>query len=276
MQLASNIKKGRTLVSDIHVYDPEDDEWAYTGYGDYYISNTGRVWGPGRHGKPRLIKPTPNSRTGHLEVALYVNGIRLRKYVHRLVAEAFIPNPHSYPLVRHLNDDPSDNCVENLAWGTQTDNIHDAIQNGNFKYFTDKNRELAMQKRRTPIRAINLITGEENVFESQQEASRKLNINQSSIHRVLSKKGNSAGGHFFVYANNDNPIDISSKKFSRHSARIKAINVLTNEEFIFNSQTEAARMLEMSIASVSNILSGKYKQLRGYRFKYVDEEDRND
>lgn len=260
-------------MSHRYIYDPEDDEWRYTGYGDYYISNTGRVWGPGRHGKPGLLNPTPNSKNGHLEVSLYVDGKRLRKYVHRLVAESFIQNPHGYPIVRHLNDDPYDNRVDNLAWGTQKDNMKDAIRNGSFRAFTDENREAAMQKRRTPIRSINLRTGEEKTFKSQQEASRQLKVNQSSINRVLSDRGNSAGGYYFKYVDDDKVISISDRKFSFHKALIKAINVMTGEERIFNGQTEAARELGMSVSSVSMVLSGKHYQLKGYHFEYVHEED---
>lgn len=50
--------------------------------------------------------------------------------VHRLVAEAFIPNPDNLPLVRHLNDVKTDNRVSNLAWGKVIDNVQDKIRNG--------------------------------------------------------------------------------------------------------------------------------------------------
>lgn len=256
-----------------YIYSPEDDEWLPTGYDGYFVSNTGHVWGPGRYGKPGLLHPTPNVQSGHLYVTLYVDGKRIKKTVHNLVAEAFIPNRNHYPLVRHLNDDPLDNRVENLAWGTQIDNMRDAIRNGGFRYFTDEDRELAMQKRRTPIRAISFKTGKETIFDSQQEASRALNISQSSIHKVLSGKANSAGGYYFQYESDKTPIDISKKKFSRHRALIKAINVETGEERIFTGQTETAAALGMSVASVSTVLSGKYPQLRGYRFEYVDKEE---
>jgi len=43
--------------------------------------------------------------------------------MHRLVAQAWIPNPHNHPLVMHKNDDPSNYLVENLKWGTHGDNM---------------------------------------------------------------------------------------------------------------------------------------------------------
>jgi hypothetical protein len=61
---------------------------------------------------------------GHLSVMLGTkNGSK--KLVHRLVALAWIPNPEGLPVVRHLNNDPSDNRVENLAWGTYRQNSSD-------------------------------------------------------------------------------------------------------------------------------------------------------
>lgn len=260
-------------MSSRDIYYPEDDVWTYTSNDDYQVSRSGRVWGPGRYGKSGLLRPTPNSRTGHLYVTLYKNGKKVKKYVHQLVAEAFIPNPNNYPIVRHLDDDPSNNCVENLAWGTQVDNMRDAIRNDRFRYLTDKDRENAMKKRRTPIKVTNLRTGKEMMFESQQEASRQLNISQGSINKVLSGRGNSAGGCFFAYANSENTLPIENRKFSLHKALIKATNVMTGDEMYFKGQTEAAKALGISVSAVSTILSKKYYQLKGYHFEYANEED---
>lgn len=50
--------------------------------------------------------------------------------VHRLMAEHFLGIPENTPIVRHLNDVKDDNRLENLAWGTHSDNLHDAVRNG--------------------------------------------------------------------------------------------------------------------------------------------------
>jgi hypothetical protein len=50
--------------------------------------------------------------------------------LHRLLAIAFIPNPENLPMVRHLDDDRYNNALDNLAWGTSTDNHLDAVRNG--------------------------------------------------------------------------------------------------------------------------------------------------
>lgn len=51
-------------------------------------------------------------------VALYLHSRRERRYVHRLVAEAFIPNPNNYPCINHKDENPMNNCVDNLEWCT--------------------------------------------------------------------------------------------------------------------------------------------------------------
>jgi len=58
-------------------------------------------------------------------------GYVTNRSVHRLVAEAFLePKPFDKALVRHKNDNPTDNRVENLCWGTYSDNLNDRIRNG--------------------------------------------------------------------------------------------------------------------------------------------------
>ena len=58
-------------------------------------------------------------------------------YIHRLVAEAFIPNPNGFPQVNHIDCDKSNNCVENLEWVSCSSNIRDAHAKGRMKKRTD-------------------------------------------------------------------------------------------------------------------------------------------
>lgn len=119
----------------------EAEEWRpVVGYeGLYEVSSLGRVRSLDRvimrsNGYPQPLKGvvlTPNlGKRGSYTVMLPTASGQRQVKVHRMVAEAFIPNPSGFPVVRHLNDDPTDNRVENLAWGTQSDNMRDAIRNG--------------------------------------------------------------------------------------------------------------------------------------------------
>lgn len=256
---------------DIYIPDEYIDElWKRdSDIPEYWVSTHGRIWSDISNS---FISGSPIGRCGHIDVSLQIGGRRVHKYLHRMVAEAFIPNPHNYPIVRHLDDDPLNNCVENLAWGTQVDNMRDAILNERFRYFTDMDRENAMRKRRVPVKAINIRTGRERVFRSQGDAARHLKILQSSISGVLLGKRSNVNGYYFCHPDKKQN-DMQNYKHVRHRALIKASNIRTEEEFIFEGQTEAANALGISIASISNVLNKKQASSKDFYFEYVDEED---
>lgn len=79
--------------------------------------------------REHVLKPASNPDKGHMHVSL--SG---RSYnVHRLVLEAFVGLAPPGLVCRHLNSDPTDNRLSNLAWGTFSENNHDAVQNGTHK-----------------------------------------------------------------------------------------------------------------------------------------------
>lgn len=183
---------GDNMYVDDHYMD---EEWKpIRGFDDYMISNKARVWSIKSQ---KFIKVKPMDNHGHLGVCLTQNGERYYRYIHRLVAEAFIPNPNSYPVVRHMNDNPSFNEDTDLKWGTQKDNIHDAIINGRAHRITQEERRKGNISRMTPVIATHIITNNQLCFESQGEASRLLNIPQGNIWKVIHRERRSAGGYDF-------------------------------------------------------------------------------
>lgn len=89
--------------------------------GLYQVSNRGRVKSLPRNGtskSEKLLNLHKDSK-GSYNVSLSKNGKRKIAYVHRLVAEAFLPNPDNLPQVFHIDGNPANNDVNNLYWCTQ-------------------------------------------------------------------------------------------------------------------------------------------------------------
>jgi len=93
--------------------------------GLYSITKSGGVYS--HRGKGKWLKLKCNK--GYLSIILSNAGIK-SKYVHRLVAETFIPNPENKPEVNHKNGDKSNNNDWNLEWATRVENCNHAEDNG--------------------------------------------------------------------------------------------------------------------------------------------------
>lgn len=111
--------------------------------GLYQVSNTGlikRLAGscPTAH-TDRIVKATDNG-TGYWKIALCKNNIQRQYLVHRIVAQAFIPNPNNYDFVNHKDENKKNNNVDNLEWCTKS---YNAIYYLNF----DENRKIEYGKR---------------------------------------------------------------------------------------------------------------------------------
>ena len=94
-----------------------------SGYPLYSVSNLGRVRSdnPYSHKEPLIMHPYPD-KDGHMKVRLCKDGAVKNFFVHRLVAAAFIDNPLGLPIVNHKDENPANNCAENLKWCTAREN----------------------------------------------------------------------------------------------------------------------------------------------------------
>lgn len=107
--------------------------------GLYQVSSLGRVKGLERQvrhpsGVTKIVREKIISqhfdRDGYPRIALWKNNKGSLYAVHRLVASAFLPNPNNSNLVMHLDDNPLNNKVDNLIWGTTQDNTNDKVNKG--------------------------------------------------------------------------------------------------------------------------------------------------
>lgn len=128
------------------------EEWRIVvGFLNYEVSNLGRVRSlerqtMGRWGKPkttpaRVMNPEL-MKNGYRRVHLCINGTKTRRFVHRMVATAFIPNPNNKPQVNHKDCNRSNNVVTNLEWATAKENTDHGVQFGRIQYPTHHRAEI--------------------------------------------------------------------------------------------------------------------------------------
>lgn len=94
---------------------------------NYSITKEGNVINT-RTGKVRALDL--NKKLGYYQVDLYKNNKRTKHYIHRLVAQAYIPNPDDLPEVNHKDSDRTNNHVSNLEWVSSSGNSFHAAKSG--------------------------------------------------------------------------------------------------------------------------------------------------
>lgn len=175
----------RLLVSETTLID---EEWKdIEGYeGLYAISNCGNIKSytklnsRGQYLKQRILKPVL-MKNGYYTVTLYNDGGSSKKYLHRLVAEAFIPNPENKPTVDHINRDRRDNNVKNLRWAT---------------YSEQRSNQISTERYILAIK-----DGFRQIFKSQTEASIITGVDSATISNIVNYKYNGGCDWTFIRLN---------------------------------------------------------------------------
>ena len=166
-----------------------------SGYeGLYEVSNLGNVRSLKRaNTNGRVLKQgwRPN---GYLIVSLSKNNRQKTKLTHRLVAEAFIPNPNRLSEVNHKDGNKENNCVDNLEWVTRMDNVKHSIETGLKKpVFNNPLRSKVVNQYSVDGKLL-------HTYPSTGEAERQTGIRHGNISKCCNGKTPTAGGYVWEYA----------------------------------------------------------------------------
>ena len=206
-------------------------------YPNYSVSNYGRV----RNNKTGYILKPLEVGFGYVVVELWNKNGPKSKKIHRLVAEAFLPNPDKKPQVNHIDGNKKNNRLDNLEWVTASENM---------KHSYDSKIRVSHQER--PVRIVE--TGE--IFKSVKECAEKIEGHDCDISRCLRQStakgltqanGYTHKGLHFEYVNEQQP----SK----------------NTDFLYDFQMEAVRKARNGCIFNGSVGSGKSRTGLFYYFK---------
>ena len=211
----------------------------YEGY--YQISNMGRVkslertvrCNRGYRTVPEKILEGRKNTYGYLQVELCQEAKKEYCTIHKLVAQAFLDNSEGYKEINHKDENKTNNCVENLEWCSRSYNTNYGTRNQRageklrgrkqteetkkkiseklkgrkqteetIKKISEKNTN--NPKTSKPVFSVDKETGLIMWWASAKEAERCTGIYHGSINRCCRGERNSAGNHYWFYADDDN------------------------------------------------------------------------
>lgn len=147
--------------------------------------------------KERILKPSLD-RKGYYFVVLKKDCKSLNHRIHRLIAQAFIPNPENKPCVDHIDTNTKNNNINNLRWCTHKENMNNTItKEKQIKIMTGKCGEKHPRARKINQYTKNGILLKE--WGSIADITRDLNLHQSSISNCCGGKYKSVGGYIWKY-----------------------------------------------------------------------------
>jgi hypothetical protein len=204
-------------------------------YDKYEVSERGTV----RNAETKKILSSYMGSGGYEMCCLFIDGKSRQCRVHRLVAEAFLPNPENKPQVNHIDGDKLNNSVDNLEWATNSENIK-------HRYY--KLNMGVMRK----VRCVE--TGV--VYESEMEAERLTNISGSNISHCCHHRPRyiTAGGFHWEFVE-------ETKKEYKYGEKKKLIL----ETYLYDktkSKTDIAKELGFSRQLVSHTIDQIAKEMK--------------
>lgn len=173
---------------------------AVIGWEGYYeVSDMGRVRSllhksNNKTGQIHVFKPYI-TKYGYLRVSLSKDNKKVYRLVHRLVAEAFLPNPTNLPFVDHKDNNKANPVSSNLQWCTTAENNQFAFDRGRAPVKSWLGKNGANHNKSKKVKCLTL----DIVFGSAHEAARELGLGQGNISAVCRGEITHTLGFNFMY-----------------------------------------------------------------------------
>lgn len=256
--------------------------------GLYQVSSMGRVRSLGHDvwHKGRVLKPCLDGQKHYLMVSLYKDKKHRTMQVHRLVAEAFIPNPLNLPQVNHKDEVKTNNCVDNLEWCDESYNINyndgaamkRAIKT---RYERHDVKELVAKTKATKIKngsysaekAVNQFTWDGTFvarYVSATEAHKATGTQMHVISRCCRGIHKQGGGFIWLYDEDVNKIKERTLDAHPNAKKVGQYDLEGNLIKIWNSATDACRELGITPSSLSACCHGNRKKTKGFAWKFIE------
>lgn len=237
----------------------------------YEISDEGEV----RKRTTGLILKSGKTRNGYLAVTLREdNGGCRRAYVHRLVAETYLPNPENKSDVNHKDGNKLNNHLDNLEWATRSENLKHAYDMG----LKENNREIARnlcltnekilqyrEQQKVRVQQLDEFNNLIAEYTSIAEAARATGIFKESIAAASLGKRRTAGGFKWKRLNHDEQV-LPPKIKERAVRQIDFDGNVVND---FPSIAEAGRKTGIDAKNIQAVCAGKRKTTGGYKWEYI-------
>lgn len=232
--------------------------------GFYLISDTGKVFSA-RTG--RILKT--GFRDGYEHVELNIGGKPKKHYVHRLVAQAFVPNPNGYDVVNHKDENPANNHADNLEWCTQRYNVN----YGNCIAKRKANRKPKASGDYPSSRKVYQFDLDGNFiaeYGSAAEAGRAVGCDSNCIFKVVNGVMKKYAGYYW---NTEKIFDYNPehKRVFKKGAILKlddAGNVIERYTDVRKLEADGYRQI-----SVNRVCRGERNTYKGFHWRHEGEEE---
>lgn len=253
------------------------DVAGYEGY--YQISNMGRVKSLDRMvnsarsstgfrlSKGRILKTYfarcgkcrkhSNTENAYELIHLY-KGVNEKAFtIHRLVAEAFIPNPKNLPQINHKDENKANNRASNLEWC-------DSLYNAN--YGTRNERVSANRNDKTPVNQFSIDGEFIAQYESLAMASKSTNVRISLISAVCRGLQSSSAGFVWKFADG---VKIRERRYKAPNNR-KVLQLTPDDEVvaIYDTLSDASVATGAKVCGISQVIHGKHILHHGYKWRF--------